>query len=221
MANEFAKAFAVNGVKFINREEDCGDTGLRISKLQYQPIDIKEKNLVKVKTLFDRITSPVLIKTSRLTVEDISIFDKQDYKNLYLDDELNRLWGYDYREDLGDNVPDEDYFYSFQQSLKNKKEEYSFAVKLSGKMIGELVLHNFDYYGGVEMGFRFFKEYQGNGYATESAEALKWYVFEVLKAKTLYSRCFKENTPSHNLILRLGLAEYKSDKTHYYFSSEH
>lgn len=48
MANEFAKAFAVGKITKINREEDCGDMGLRISKLQYHPIEIKEKNVVKV-----------------------------------------------------------------------------------------------------------------------------------------------------------------------------
>ncbi|MBQ7348794.1 MAG: DUF2156 domain-containing protein [Clostridia bacterium] len=66
MAQEFAKAFAVDGVKYINREEDCGDIGLRISKLQYQPIEIKEKNFLQVKTLIEKITSPTLIKPKDL-----------------------------------------------------------------------------------------------------------------------------------------------------------
>ena len=56
MAQEFAKAFATDGIKLINREEDCGDAGLRISKMQYHPIDVKEKNFVRVKTLFDKIS---------------------------------------------------------------------------------------------------------------------------------------------------------------------
>ena len=43
-------------------------------------------------------------------------------------------------------------------------------------------------FGGVEMGFRFFKDSQGKGYAIESASVLKGYVKEVLKAKTLKSR---------------------------------
>lgn len=51
MANEFAKAFAIGEVVTINREEDCGDMGLRISKLQYHPIEIKEKNIVRVQEI--------------------------------------------------------------------------------------------------------------------------------------------------------------------------
>ena len=218
MAKKFAMAFA-NGVKFINREEDCGDEGLRISKLQYQPIEVKEKNFVSVKTLFDKISAPVLLKTERLEISAISEKDKFDYAKLYLDDDLNRLWGYDYREDLNGEEPTPEYFYSFQNKLKELKEEYSFAVRLNGNMIGELVLHNFDFYGGVEMGFRFFKDYHGKGYALESALALKNFVKTVMCAKTLKSRCYKENLASAKLINRLGLEKCGEDSTHYYFST--
>ena len=104
--------------------------------------------------------------------------------------------------------------------MVDTKEEISFAVKKGGKMVGELVLHNFDYYGGVEIGFRFFKEEQGKGFATESATALKDYVFNELGAKTLKSRCFKQNLKSKNLIERLGLKVYEEDKEKYYFKLE-
>jgi RimJ/RimL family protein N-acetyltransferase len=87
-------------------------------------------------------------------------------------------------------------------------------------MIGELVLHNFDVFGGVEMGFRFFSECQGKGYAIESASALKDYVKEVLGAKTLKSRCVKENVRSKNLIEKLGLKQVKEDDVYYYFAKE-
>ena len=220
MAQEFAKAFATDGIKFINREEDCGDNGLRISKLQYQPVEVKEKNFLTAYTLIEKIKPPVILNTERLTVTEISEKDKEDYCRLYLDDQLNKWWGYDYREDLGDGLPTPEYFYNFQNQLKEKKEEYSFAVKSNGKMVGELVLHNFDVFGGVEMGFRFFKDCQGKGFATESALILKDYVKNVLGAKVLKSRCFKQNIPSANLIGRIGLKKVREDDTHYYFESE-
>lgn len=170
-----------------------------------------------MRELFDKIKTPFYLETERLTIEDISEGDRERYLALYLDEKLNKWWGYDYREDLGDKEPTAQYFYDFQNSLKVKKEEYSFAVKKDGLLIGELVLHNFDEDGGVEMGFRFFKDCQGKGYAIESASALKRYVFNVMEAKKLKSRCFKQNTPSHNLILRLGLSKINEDQTHYYF----
>ena len=173
----------------------------------------------RILELFDKIKSPVL-RTERLLIEDILEGDRERYSALYLDEELNKWWGYDYREDLGDQEPTPQYFYDFQNLLKEKKEEYSFAVKKDNLLIGELVLHNFDCDGGVEMGFRFFKDCQGKGFAIESGLALKEYVFNVLNAKKLKSRCFKQNNPSHNLILRLGLKMIREDQTHYYFELE-
>ena len=218
MAQEFAKAFASEEIKFINREEDCGDEGLRISKLQYGPVDVKEKNFVRVKTLFDKISAPILIKTERLTISDIAPEDKENYYKLYTDENLNKWWGYDYQEDLKGQTASPEYFYKFQQSLKEVKEEYALAVKKDDIMIGELVLHNFDYFGGVEIGFRFFKDYQGQGYALESAGAIKEFAFGVLGAKKVKSRCYKENLPSKKLIERLGLKKCDEDGTHYYFA---
>ena len=168
-------------------------------------------------TLFDKIPKTITITTKRLSITEIKSKDKENYKNLYLDDDLNKWWGYDYREDLGENSPTADYFFCFQNLLKDKKEEFSFAVRLEGEMIGELVLHNFGEDESVEMGFRFFKSVQGKGYALESATALKGFVFDELCAKKLKSRCFKENIHSYNLIQRLGLVKCREDDTHFYF----
>ncbi len=217
MAQEFAKAFA-SDVKFINREEDCGDLGLRTSKSQYQPLEIKAKNFLSVYTLFDNIDPAIKINTERLNIERISEKDKDSYAKLYLDESLNKLWGYDYKEDLNGEEPTPHYFYRFQESLFYKKEECCFAVKLNDEMIGELVLHNFDYFGGLEMGFRFFSEYQNKGYAFESANALKHYIKNVLGAKTIKGSCFKENLPSKKLIEKLGLNLVKETKEKFYFS---
>lgn len=217
MAKEFACAFATDNVKYINREEDCGDEGLRTSKTQYRPIELVNKNYLQVFTLFDKISAPVSLKTQRLTITDVKKDDKDIYRKLYLDDDLNKWWGYDYREDLGENEPTVDYFFEFMNSLKKVKEEYSLAVRVGEQMIGELVLHNFDFYGGVEMGFRFFSDCQGKGYAIESASALKDYVKTVLGAKRIKSRCFKENVRSRKVIERLGLKLEREDATHFYF----
>ena len=172
------------------------------------------------KTLFDKIKPPVFIKTERLTIEEITKNDGENYRKLYLDDELNKWWGYDYRDDLKESEPTAEYFLSFQKHLKEIREEYSLAVKKDGVMIGELVLYNFEGEKSLEMGFRFFKDFQGKGYAYESAFALKEYAFNTLGASRVRSRCFKQNLPSRKLIERLNLKLSGQNDTHYFFDEK-
>jgi len=46
--NEFAKHFIKDGIRFINREEDDGDMGLRFSKKSYHPHEIIDKYILIV-----------------------------------------------------------------------------------------------------------------------------------------------------------------------------
>ncbi len=47
LTNQFLHMYAESDeIKFVNREEDCGDEGLRKSKLSYHPVELIEKNTV-------------------------------------------------------------------------------------------------------------------------------------------------------------------------------
>ena len=49
LTNLFAKTFVNEQCRFINREEDCGEEGLRISKRSYHPIEMLKKYAVIIK----------------------------------------------------------------------------------------------------------------------------------------------------------------------------
>ncbi len=218
MVSSFAQEYATGKVIYINREEDCGDEGLRISKLQYHPIEVKQKNIVEVKTLFDKITLPSpLIITERLTLSKIEETDKKEYAALCLDDERNRLWGYDYRADL-EGEADENYFFEFQNKMKEEKEEFSLAVRLDGKLIGEVVMLDFDYYGGLSTGVRIAKEYAGLGFGVEALIGLKGYIKAVIKPKNLSAKCFKENLSSYKMLTKSGYKKTGEDAEYFYFT---
>ena len=179
--------------------------------------------------LFDKIKNPV-IETERLIINDVTPDDKKEYYALYTDDKLNKYWGYDYHEDLPENKePSPDYFYDFMTSLKNKKEEYSLAIRLKNensiknnsdypynKMIGEGVFHNFNKNEEVEIGIRLFKKYQGFGFATEAVKAMIEYI-KKFKPSVIKAKCFLQNTASKNTLLRSGFNNTGSDDTYLYF----
>jgi len=48
LVSQFNQQFAVDGVEYVNREDDTGDPGLRKSKLDYRPIALLEKYTVTV-----------------------------------------------------------------------------------------------------------------------------------------------------------------------------
>lgn len=239
MAEEFATHFCGGNVKYINREEDCGDEGLKTSKMQYHPSEIKNKNIVKVYTAFDGIKPPVKITTERLVIRDFFTLDtlknsgetekeaekeaeketeKEILKNLFTDPEINRYWGYDYKQDLNGDNPDGEHFYKLISELKKLRQEYYFAVTLGGKVIGDLVLHGFTFSGEAEIGVRFFKKYQGKGYAFEATSALVSYAFNDLGVKKLNACCYKENVKSARLIKKLNFKFMREDTEKYYYS---
>lgn len=47
LVNQFARAYAGEGVTYINREDDMGDPGLRMAKLAYHPAEILKKYIVE------------------------------------------------------------------------------------------------------------------------------------------------------------------------------
>ena len=48
VVNQFAMAYAGEGVAYINREDDMGDPGLRTAKLAYHPAQIVKKYIVEI-----------------------------------------------------------------------------------------------------------------------------------------------------------------------------
>lgn len=211
---EFAKTFAQN-VRYINREDDAGSRGLRISKLQYQPLEILRKHLIHVKTAINRLKKiPVIKGENGISLTPITEKDIPAYNRLCLDDERNRWWGYDYREDCP--RPKRDYFYKDQKKDFANRMAMNFAIRKDGKFLGEVILYNFDFRGGAEIGVRILPEADGQKLGRYAFSLMANYAIYTLELVQINGKCLKENVASAKMLSSV-MQKVGEDETYYYF----
>ena len=147
----------------------------------------------------DLLTEIPAIETPRLLLSAFTEADKPAYNALCLDDERNRWWGYDYHDDLQGELT-EDYFLDVTRQDFAARSAVNWAVRLEGRCIGEAVLYNHDWRGGMELGCRIAPEYAGHGYGTEAfAAAADWALYR-LGLRKVVAKCFHENTTSQKML---------------------
>jgi len=198
MVQSFAAAHSA-GLAWINREDDAGDKGLRTSKLQYLPAFLGAKVRLRARNELAYLKTVPVLKSERLVLDGLRDEDRAGYNRLCLDDERNRWWGYDYRDDLKGELT-EDYFLEAAREDFRNRLAVNFAVRLDGKFIGEAVLYRFDYKGGAELGCRILPEFAGHGYGAEAyRRAADWSLYN-LGLYRLTGKCFHENEASRKML---------------------
>ena len=80
----------------------------------------------------------------------------------------------------------------------------------SGQLIGAVGLWDSEPWPELELGYWFLPEFQGQGYATEAAKAVRDYAWNELKVTRLVSTINHQNTASIRLAEKLG-AVYEKD----------
>ena len=186
--------------RFVNREDDAADRGLRTSKMQYHPSHIAEKFDVDVENILYTVSEVPQIETDRLTLTAITDADADAYGRLCLDDERNRYWGYDYRDDADCETVDGAYFCRVASEDFAARRTLNLAVRLRGEMIGEVILYRFDNKGSCEIGVRILPAYGGRGYGREAFVALADWALYTLGIPRITARCFRQNTASEKLL---------------------
>lgn len=93
----------------------------------------------------------------------------------------------------------------------------NFAVRLGKDFIGEAVLYNPDWQGGMELGCQALpRPMPAGGYGTEAfAAAADWALYGLGLARVV-AKCFKENGPSYKM-LSSCMRETGQDETYFYF----
>ena len=206
-------------IKYINREDDSGDMGLRISKTQYHPVFLSHKYLVHVNSPAKKLPPDTVLRGEGIVLTEIRESDKRTYAELNTDIENNRYWGYDYREDLSIiGEVNEDTFYNSVAYDNAVGDSVNFAVREDeyGEMIGEVILWNFTLKGFAEVGCRLLKNFQGKGYGKTAFKLVSDFAERVLQVFVL-ACCHKENTPSYKMITASGFNLKNTDDKYYYF----
>ncbi len=186
-------------VRWLNREDDARDKGLRTSKLQYLPCELVGKMQLKVGCELDHIDAIPALTTEHLTLDELTEEDNEVYQTLCLDDERNRWWGYDYRKDLQGELTDH-YFLDVTRQDFAARRAINFAVRREGQCIGEVVLYDFDWRGGAELGCRIIPECAGHGYGAEAFAAVAEWALYRLGLTRVVAKCYKENVPSYKML---------------------
>lgn len=217
-AQAFVRTFAKEGVRYLNREDDAGDLGLRKSKLQYNPCRLVKKYFIEVEKPLFRVKRRPILHGERVVLKKIPPSAKEEYRVLASDVERNEYWGYDYRENLGEKEADADYFLSLIERDFRSGNELSLGIFLQGRLIGECVLHNFGYRGEAEVGVRLIAEAEGQGYAAESVRLITDYAFRSLGIERIEAKCFKQNTRSEKMLRSCGMKREGEDERFYFFS---
>lgn len=124
--------------------------------------------MVKTMTELDRMEK--LPKLSGKKVSLTPIYEEYiaDYGRLCRSEQVNRLFGYDYKEDFTD--PDDRLFYDIMDREKDAGLALSMAIIHDGKFAGEASIFAFNYVGGARIAVRLLPEFWGCGIGSESLE---------------------------------------------------
>ena len=159
----------------------------------------------------DTTESRVFLKTKRLIIRN---FKKEDYRDLfeYLADPIT------YIHEPGDPITLKR---SRELCAARSKNNIFIAVELKKekKLIGHIYFNRTEprEYNIYEMGYIFNQEYQGHGYATESAKKILEYGFGKLKIHKVIAFCNPKNRKSWKLLERLGMKREGTFRQSAYF----
>ena len=152
-----------------------------------------------------------IIETQRCYLRELSVYDAQFFYDLNADSEVIKYTG-----DMPFNTLQE--AESFLRNY-NQYELYGFgrwAVinKTTGDFLGWCGLKYLPDQNEVDLGYRFFKKYWNQGFATETAKACIAYGFNDLNLAKIIGRAMEMNVGSIKVLEKAGLTfvdKYKFD----------
>lgn len=152
---------------------------------------------------------PFSLETERLTLREITVADAPAMYALNLDPEVIQYTGDEAFSSLSEA---ETFIRNYPDYARNGYGRWAVIRKADGAMLGWCGLKYLPETGETDIGYRFFKKYWGNGYATEAARACLDFGFKKLNLETLVARAMHANAASINVMKKLGMT-YRNEVT--------
>lgn len=145
-----------------------------------------------------------IVETERLTLRPMRFSDLNDYHEYTSDDELVK---YDYiaRKDIEESTES-----LMIYNLINPLGRYGIELKENGKLIGNYSLRIVD--NTVEIGYTLNRKYNGKGYGTEAALALKEIVLMIPEIKYFIGNVDSRNIASIRILEKLGMEKVEETR---------
>lgn len=148
----------------------------------------------------------IILQTPRLYLREITTDDAENAYLLNLDPEVIQYTGdesFESVEKAREFLAGYDHYekYGFGRWAVIRKEDDAFLGWCGLKYVAE--------HDEYDVGYRLFKKYWNQGYATEAAKACLEYGFESLGMKTIVGRVMHANVASIRVLEKIGLTYWK------------
>lgn len=145
-----------------------------------------------------------IIETERLTLRPMRFTDLNDYHEYASDDELLKF------DFLANKNINESIKTLILYTLMNPLGVYGVELKETGKLIGNISLSVSE--DTVEIGYTLNRKYNGKGYGTEAALALKEIVLMIPEIKYFIGNVDSRNIASIRILEKLGMEKVEETR---------
>ena len=148
----------------------------------------------------------IILETSRLYLREINVEDAAIVYHLNLDNAVTQYTGDTAFPDIN---AARSFLKNYDHYTKYHFGRWAVIRKSDETFLGWCGLKYSEETNDIDIGFRFFKEYWNNGYATESAIACIQLGFDKFHMEYIVGRSRKENTASIKVLKKIGLQYWK------------
>lgn len=106
--------------------------------------------------------------------------------------------------------------YAVKEWNKIEPNDREYVIIFNKKIIGGINLEYKENKKSCEIGWTIHSEYRNRGFATEAANALIKYAFDILKADKIIAHCDSKNIASETVMKKLKMILVSNNGTRYY-----